>query len=222
MHFIVTCNLRLYPYNAERRNVLGYASSMTSRFPSALEMSFRASGNILDAYGHASVYGHNLSLHVLWNDGKKDDDNYIDDEEWQGCRGRLSIWRWPILFFSRPPACYAPPLIDPFSSSLWIVNGIASIVNSLQKKNFPPLSVSFEWNPKPLLLLLPSEQSFLLIETKERFKSDFVFLRLTATDYLLRMFSPPPVAALPENSPTHKQGCISVQCGLGQKWAMIA
>ena len=33
--------------------------------------------------------------------------------------GRLSIWRWPIPFFSQPPACYAP-LIDPSSSSFYL------------------------------------------------------------------------------------------------------
>ena len=51
--------------------------------------------------------------------------------------------------------------------------------------------------------------SFLLIETKvkETFKRGFVFLQLTATDYLPRMFCPPPGPELP--SAQTRQRCIA-------------
>ena len=104
------------------------------------------------------VHGYNLRLHVTLTNGKKDDDDYYnDDEEWHSARGRLSIWRWPIPFFSRPPACYAP-LIDPSSSSFYLNGYLDSKHRESTPKNSPLPSLK----PKTLAASLPfrAELSF--------------------------------------------------------------
>ena len=107
-----------------------YASSMTSRFPSALEMSFgtslgpqeiswmpgmhnpihSSSRHCTDTISVCMLRGIMLKRMMIIITMMRND---------KGARGRLSIWRWPIPFFSRPPACYAP-LIDPSSSSFYL------------------------------------------------------------------------------------------------------